>query len=47
MDAEKRRRRLDALLERERLAGLSADEKMELLRLMSGRNESGRLSGKR
>ena len=40
---EQRRRRLDALLERERSAGLSADEKLELQQLMASRN-GGRVS---
>jgi DNA primase len=38
MRDEQRRRRLDALLEREKLAGLSPGERAELQQLMSGRS---------
>lgn len=38
LQEEQRRRRLDALIERERAAGLSSDEKLELQQLMASRN---------
>ena len=37
LQEEQRRRRLDALIERERAAGLSSDEKLELQQLMASR----------
>ena len=38
MAAERRRRRLDELIDRERQVGLSADERRQLTQLMSGKN---------